>query len=144
MGYNCRLDSIQAAVLRVKLKHLDRWNTRRGAIARAYKSKVRGEEYSFQEAVPGSESVYHIMAIRHPRRRLVQDLLNNAGIGWGRHIVPPIHKQPGYRHLVRNGEFFPVSETLSEQLVSLPVFPELTDEQVEYVAEVLGKIEVSV
>lgn len=144
LGYNCRLDSVQAAVLRVKLKHLDRWNERRRAIAQKYREKVRGEEYSFQETVPGSEPVYHIMAIRHPRRRLVQDLLNNAGIGWGRHIVPPIHKQPGYGHLVRNGEKFPVSETLSEELVSLPVFPELTDAQVEYVAEALGKIKVSV
>ena len=144
LGYNYRLDSIQAAVLRVKLKHLDRWNERRRAIARQYQTRVKGQGYSFQEAVPGSESSYHIMAIRHPRRRLVQDLLDNAGVGWGKHIVPPIHRQPGYGHLVRNGESFPVSEALSEELISLPVFPELTDEQVEHVAEALGKIEVSV
>jgi dTDP-4-amino-4,6-dideoxygalactose transaminase len=144
VGYNCRLDSIQAAVLRVKLKYLDSWNERRRTLAQQYQKGVRGAEYSFQQAVAGSESSYHIMAIRHPRREQVQDQLNDAGIGWGRHIVPPIHHQPGYRHLIRNGESFPVSEALSRELISLPIFPELTDEQVEYVVDVLGKIEVSV
>jgi dTDP-4-amino-4,6-dideoxygalactose transaminase len=105
---------------------------------------LRATEYRFQEAVPGSESSYHIMAIRHPRQKLVQDLLSSAGIGWGRHIIPPIHRHPGYQHLVREGERFPVSETLAGELISLPVYPELTDEQVDYVADVLAKIEVSV
>lgn len=144
LGYNCRLDSIQAAVLRVKLQYLDGWNRRRREIAQRYRTKIRGTEYSFQEAVPGSESSYHIIAVRHPRQRLAQDLLTGAGIGWGRHIVPPIHQHPGYQHLVREGESFPVSEVLARELISLPVYPELTDEQVDYVVDVLGKIEISV
>jgi dTDP-4-amino-4,6-dideoxygalactose transaminase len=144
LGHNNRLDSIQAAVLRIKLRHLDRWNQRRREIANRYKEKIKGTEYSFQAAVPGSESSYHIMAIRHPRRSLVLDMLTASGIGWGSHIVPPIHRQPGYRHLVREGERFPVSETLAEELISLPVYPELTDQQVDSVVDVLGKVEVSV
>jgi dTDP-4-amino-4,6-dideoxygalactose transaminase len=144
VGYNYRLDTIKAAVLGVKLPHLDGWNQRRREIAERYRTRLRGTEFVFQARVPGSEPVYHIVAARHPRQRAVQDALTNAGVGWGRHVVPPAHRQPGYRHIVRKGESFPVSETLSRQLVSLPVFPELTDEQVDAVADVLCRVEVSV
>jgi len=94
--------------------------------------------------VAGSEPVYHILAARHPRQRAVQEALSNAGIGWGRHIVAPAHLHPGYRDLVRAGETFPVVERLATELVSLPVFPELTDAQVEQVIDVLSRVEVSV
>lgn len=144
LGYNYRLDTIKAAVLRVKLAHLDRWNARRRAIAEKYKNRLAGTEFAFQACVPGSDPVFHILAVRHPRQRAVQDALSGAGIGWGKHIVPPAHRHPGYAHLRRTGETFPESETLSNQLVSLPVFPELTDEQVDYVADALSRVEVSV
>lgn len=144
VGYNYRLDTIQAAVLNVKLRRLDQWNERRRRIAGTYRKKLKGHGYSFQTPVPGSVSSYHIMAVRHPRRQVVHEILDKAGVGWGRHITPPIHQQPGYRHLVRNGEKFPVSEALSRELISLPVYPELTDEQLDYVVDVLGRVEVSV
>ncbi len=144
LGYNYRLDTLKAAVLSVKLPHLDGWNQRRRRIAERYQSRLKGTEYTFQRRVPGSEPVFHILAVRHPRQRVVQDALTAAGIGWGRHIVAPAHRQPGYTHIVRNGEVFPVSEALSAGLVSLPVFPELTDEQVDHVTDVLSKVEVSV
>jgi dTDP-4-amino-4,6-dideoxygalactose transaminase len=144
VGHNYRLDTIQAAILAVKLQHLDRWNDRRRSIAKRYHDKLKGSDYKFQQIVPGSVPMYHILAARHSRRHVVHQALDGAGIGWGSHITPPIHEQPGYRHLVRNGESFPVSETLSRELLSLPVYPELTDEQVDYVADVLGRVEVSV
>jgi dTDP-4-amino-4,6-dideoxygalactose transaminase len=144
VGYNCRLDTIQAAVLNVKLGHLDKYNERRREIARRYRFGLEGTEYRFQTVVPGSEPVYHILAVRHPRRDAVLERLDAAGVGYGGHIVPPIHRQPGYRHLVREGETLPVSELLSSTLISLPVFPELTNEQVDYVVNALGKLEVSV
>jgi len=144
VGYNYRLDTLKAAVLRVKLAHLDRWNARRRSIAEKYRAHLAGGEFSFQSRVAGSEPVFHILAVRHPRQRAVQEALNAAGIGWGKHIVPPAHRQPGYAHLARAGERFPVSDALSDQLVSLPVFPELTDEQVGIVADVLSRVEVSV
>jgi dTDP-4-amino-4,6-dideoxygalactose transaminase len=144
VGHNYRLDTIQAAVLGVKLGHLDRWNERRRSIADLYRKKLKGSDYTFQQPVSGSAPTYHILAVRHRRRHVVQEALDGAGIGWGRHITPPIHEQPGYRHLVRNGESFPVCEALSRDLVSLPVYPELTDEQVNYVVDVLGRVEVSV
>jgi dTDP-4-amino-4,6-dideoxygalactose transaminase len=144
VGHNYRLDTIQAAVLSVKLRHLEGWNVRRRAIADRYRNKLKGSKYSFQRSVAGSVPVYHIMAIRCRNRSRVQESLDGAGIGWGRHIATPIHKQPGYTYLVRNGETFPVVEALSEELISLPVYPELTDEQVDYVVDVLGRVEVSV
>jgi len=144
VGFNYRLDTLQAAVLNVKLGHLDRWNARRREIVEKYRTGLRGTEYAFQSQVPGSEPVYHILAVRHPRRTAVHEQLDAHGVGYGRHIVAPIHRQPGYRHLVREGESFPVSESLSNQLVSLPVFPELTDEQVDHVVNALGKVAVSV
>jgi dTDP-4-amino-4,6-dideoxygalactose transaminase len=144
VGYNYRLDTIQAAVLGVKLRHLDQWNERRRTIAEGYRKKLKGSAYSFQAHVSGSVSSYHIMAVRHPRRHVVHEFLDKAGVGWGGHIVPPIHEQPGYRHLVRNGESFPVSEALSRELISLPVYAELTDDQIEYIVDVLGRVEVPV
>jgi dTDP-4-amino-4,6-dideoxygalactose transaminase len=143
VGYNYRLDTVKAAVLSVKLAHLDRWNARRRSIAEKYRNRLEGTEFAFQSRVDGSEPVFHILAVRHSRQRAVQDALNAAGIGWGKHIVPPAHRQPGYAHLARAGKF-PVSETLADQLVSLPVFPELTDDQVDIVADVLSRVEVSV
>jgi dTDP-4-amino-4,6-dideoxygalactose transaminase len=144
VGYNYRLDTVQAAVLSVKLARLDSWNQRRRQIAKRYRSKLASSEFKFQEPVAGSESAYHIFVIRHPRRRAVHDMLNGAGVGWGKHIVPPIHEQPGYGHLAGNSKGFPVSEALSGELVSLPVYPELTDDQVDYVVDVLSRVEVSV
>jgi dTDP-4-amino-4,6-dideoxygalactose transaminase len=144
LGFNYRLDTMKAAVLGVKLPHLDRWNHRRREIADRYQTRLRGTEFAFQRRVPGSEPVFHILAARHPRQRAVQEALTNAGIGWGRHIVAPAHRQPGYRHVVRKGEAFPVVEALAAELISLPVFPELTDEQVDRVIDILSRVEVSV
>jgi dTDP-4-amino-4,6-dideoxygalactose transaminase len=144
VGYNYRLDTVQAAVLGVKLRYIDQWNERRRTIADVYRKKLKGSAFSFQTPVPGSVSSYHIMAIRHAKRHVIHELLDKTGVGWGRHIVPPLHEQPGYRHLIRNGESFPVSEVLSRELISLPIYPELTDDQVNYVVDVLGRVEVSV
>jgi dTDP-4-amino-4,6-dideoxygalactose transaminase len=144
VGYNYRLDTLKAAVLGVKLAHLDRWNARRREIAGRYRSRLKGSEFAFQARVAGSDPVFHILAVRHPRQRAVQDALAAAGIGWGKHIVPPAHRHPAYAHILRDGQSLPVSESLSDHLVSLPVFPELTDGQVDYVADVLSRVEVSV
>jgi len=144
IGYNCRLDSIQAAVLSVKLAYLDGWNARRSEFAERYRSKLAGRDFSFQAVVKGSEPVYHIFAARHPRRQVVQEQLRQAGIGFGNHIATPIHLQPGYRFLGYEEGAFPVSEKLSRELVSLPICPSLRPEQIDRVIEVLQKESVSV
>ena len=144
VGFNYRLDTMKAAVLGVKLAHLDGWNERRREIAERYRARLKGTEFIFQKRVAGTEPVFHILAAKHPRQKAVQEALNAAGVGWGKHIVAPANRQPGYVDIVRTGESLRVSDALSNELVSLPVFPELTDEQVDYAADVLSKVEISV
>lgn len=144
VGYNSRLDSIQAAVLSVKLPYLDEENNRRRELAARVRSGVAAVEYSFQKILSETTPAYHILAVRHPRRRLVHEQLDRAGIGWGKHIADPIHYQPGYRFLGHSKGSFPVSERLCEELISLPVYPTLTAEQADYVAETLDKVVVPV
>ncbi len=144
IGYNSRLDSIQATVLNVKLPHLDRWNAQRRELALRYREKLRSTDYSFQEVPEQTESVYHVFAARHPRRDLVHEQLERSSIGYGRHIARPIHQQPGYRFLSYDRGAFPISEKLCDELVSLPICPSLTLEQVDYVVDTLVKVNVSV
>ncbi len=144
VGFNYRLDSIQAAVLDVKLRYLDRWNEKRRELADLYKSKITGKEFKFQSSIPGSVPSYHIMAVRHPNRQSVHDALDDMKIGWGKHISAPIHLQPGYRFLEYKKGALPVSERLADELVSLPIYPELTTAQVEYICDTLNRITVSI
>jgi len=144
VGYNSRLDSLQAAVLGVKLPYLDSWNSRRREIADRIRSNVKVSDYAFQSQLADCEPVYHILAARHPQRQLVHDRLDQAGIGWGKHIAMPIHLQPGYRFLGYEKGALPVAERLSDELVSLPIYPTLTDEQADHVAQTLDKVVVSV
>jgi dTDP-4-amino-4,6-dideoxygalactose transaminase len=144
IGYNYRLDEIQAAVLRVKLRHLDAWNEKRRRTAAYYRERLQGRGYGFQEVPAGVKPVYHIFALRHEQRSLVQDFLDRSRIGWGKHIAKPIHLQPGYRFLGYSEGSFPVSEALYREIVSLPVYPELSESQKDYVADKLTRFVVSV
>jgi len=144
IGYNSRLDSVQAAVLNTKLHHLDRWNQRRRDIVDRYKEGLKDTEYRFQRIYPDSESVYHVLAVRHPRRDVVLEYLDQANIGWGKHIARSIHKQSGYAFLGYSNDAFPVSEKLCDELVSLPVCPSLADDDIDYVVDTLVKVGVSV
>src|SRR5262249_28580841 len=139
VGYNYRLDTLKAAVLRVKLAHLDRWNARRRSISEKYRSRLQGSEFTFQSRVNGSEPVFHILAVRHPRQRAVQDALSAAGIGWGKHIVPPAHRQPGYAHLAHGGEI-PVGGGTANKRLSLTAVPLLTGEESERGAGVFSRV----
>jgi dTDP-4-amino-4,6-dideoxygalactose transaminase len=144
IGYNYRLDCIQAAVLNVKLRYLDKWNDRRREIAQRYISGLAGMDYKLQAVIPDVVSSYHIMAAGHPNSELVQDTLDENNIGWGKHFAVPVHLQPGYRFLGYDEGSFPVSERLAEQLISLPLYPEMTDAQVDYVVDILTKVNVPI
>jgi dTDP-4-amino-4,6-dideoxygalactose transaminase len=144
VGYNSRLDSLQAAVLEVKLGYLDEWNETRRKLADRVRSKVTGNGFTFQTVLPDSEPVYHVLAARHAHRHLVHDGLDRAGIGWGKHIAMPIHLQPGYKFLGYKKGAFPVTERLCDELISLPIYPTLSIDQADYIAETLDKIEVPV
>ncbi len=136
VGYNARLDEIQAAVLRIKLKRLDAWNARRRAVARLYTSLLRDSGVVTPEDA-GDRHVWHIYAIRvgGARRDALKDYLAERGIGTGIHYPVPIHLQDAARFLgYREGEL-PVTERVAKEILSLPMYPELTDEQVGYVAD---------
>ncbi len=135
-GFNYRLDSIQAAILRVKLAHLDAWNARRRQIAARYDQLLREvDELVLPRTAPGCEHVYHLYVIQTPNRDGVTEYLREHGVMAQVHYPIPLHMQPAYAHLgVRRGAF-PVSEALAERCVSLPIYAEMTEEQVRHVAE---------
>jgi dTDP-4-amino-4,6-dideoxygalactose transaminase len=140
LAYNRRLDTLQAAVLDVKLRHLDRWNARRAAIADRYRAHLAGLPIRLPVVEPGREHVCHLFVVQTDDRDTVLAGLKEAGIGAGIHYPIPIHLQPAYHDLGYGPGSFPVAEAAADRLLSLPVYPEMTDEQVDYVAAVLRSL----
>lgn len=138
VGWNERMDGIQGAVLGVKLPHLDTWNNARRAHAQSYLSKLpaKATPIAIQE---GSNSVYHLFVIRVSDRDRVQKELTDRGIATGIHYPVPIHLQPAYAGRWQKGDF-PNSEAMAKDILSLPMFPELTDEQISTVIEALNAV----
>ena len=133
-GLNSRLDSLQAAVLAVKLPHLDRWNEARVSRAARYRAALRGVgDLRLQEIAPGATSVYHLFVVETEHRDRLRRHLADAGIDTGVHYPVPIHLQPAYAAGYRMGQF-PHTEALARRSLSLPMFPELRDDQVDAVA----------
>jgi dTDP-4-amino-4,6-dideoxygalactose transaminase len=144
-GYNGRLDSIQAGMLRVKLPHLSEWNERRRKSARVYDELFGTMSGSL--AVPYqpsySKSVYHIYAVRTPYRDELQKYLNETGIGTGIHYPIPIHLQVAYASRGWKRGDFPASEEAADQVLSLPMFPGLAAVQQKQVAETISQFAAS-
>jgi dTDP-4-amino-4,6-dideoxygalactose transaminase len=134
IGWNGRMDGIQGAVLRVKLKALDRGNAARRSHARVYESHLgnRGDLIAPKEAEYGTH-VYHVYAVRAKGRDQLQRALSEHGVATGIHYPIPIHLQEAYGHLKLGRGSFPVAERCAEEFLSLPMFPELTPEQIETV-----------
>lgn len=134
IGWNARMDGIQAAVLRVKLRDLDRGNAARRAHARLYGEYLGGQEdlITPQEAEYALH-VYHVYAVRVQGRDQLLRTLADRGIACGIHYPIPIHLQKAYRSLGLGHGSFPVAERCAEEFLSLPMFPELTPEQIETV-----------
>jgi dTDP-4-amino-4,6-dideoxygalactose transaminase len=142
-GYTSRLDTVQALVLLRKLPLLDAWNAQRRAIAWRYADWLAGVGDLILPLVPaGSEPVWHLYVIRTQRREELAEFLQTRGIATGRHYPEPVHLSPAYAHLGHRRGEFPVSETLADQLLSLPIFPGMTPGQqaavVEAVREFFG------
>jgi dTDP-4-amino-4,6-dideoxygalactose transaminase len=142
VGYCFRLDNLQAAFLQIKLKRLTTWNKARRAAAKRY-DKLLGEILGPNGAPaatpiaesPDVESVYHLYVVQVDDRDAVRAKLEAAGVGTGVHYPVPIHLQPAYAHLGYKRGACPVAERLASRILSLPMFPEITPEQVDYVAE---------
>jgi dTDP-4-amino-4,6-dideoxygalactose transaminase len=135
IGYNSRLDELQAVILRVKLRYLEDFNTRRRAIAHAYNERLAGLVITPAEA-PDRVHVYHQYTVRSPRRDAIQKALGDAGIGSMIYYPVPLHQQEVYADLCK-GVSLPVSEKVAKEVVSLPIFPQMTIDQVDRVCEVV-------
>jgi dTDP-4-amino-4,6-dideoxygalactose transaminase len=137
IGYNARLDAIQAAVLRCKLEKLDKWNEKRRKIAQAYCERLAGCGVKLPVEPAGYESVYHLFVIRTEKRDAIRQALLEANIGCGIHYPLPLHLQPACRFLGYKSGDFPASERLADTALSLPMHPALTMSEVDRVAEVV-------
>ena len=135
-GWNSRLDELQAAILRVKLRHLDADNARRRALAAIYDEMLPPTVQ--KPIVPAhAEHVYHLYVIRCPQRDRLAAYLREKGIGTGVHYPVPIHLQPAYRGRLGDAGSLPETERAAREILSLPMYPELGEEQVRQVAEAI-------
>ncbi len=129
-----RLDELQAAVLRAKLPHLECWNRARRERAAWYRELLRGLPLELPGEMPWAEHVYHLYVARTPARDALRAALSRQGVGSGIHYPTPAHLQPPYAPFGRGPGSLPVTEQLAQEIVSLPMFPELERPQIEQVA----------
>ena len=134
MGRNSRLDEMQAAVLRVGLKHLHDWTERRRALAEIYRRELEGAPVRLLREQPYARSVYHLFVLRHPRRDALTAALKERGVGTLVHYPIPLHLQPAFAALGGRPGDLPVAEQAAAEVFSLPFYPELSDVQARSVA----------
>ena len=128
-GYNSRLDPLQAAVLRVKLAHLDDWNARRAALAQVYLDGLRDTGLVLPHVPDWAQPAWHLFVVRHRQRDDLQRALSEAGIGSLIHYPIPPHKQQAYAEAGYPADAFPLANRLAEEVLSLPMGPHLAPEQ---------------
>ncbi len=138
-GFNSRLDTIQAAILRVKLKRLAAWNQSRQRAAATYSKVLSRIGIEPPRQVSHGTHIWHLYVIQVANRAVVQKRLGDAGVSTGIHYPVPIHLQKAYADLGRLRGSFPIAEAAADRILSLPMFPEITDEQVNHVASELAK-----
>ena len=136
-GFNYRMDGIQGAILDVKLRHLEAWTEARRRRAVRYRASLEGTAVRAPEERPGSRHVYHVFAIRLANRDGCRAALTAAGVQTGIHYPIPLHLQPAYANLGYVRGDFPVAEAAAAEVLSLPIYPELTDAQLETVTSAI-------
>ena len=137
-GRTERMDGIQGAVLRAKLPHLDAWNTKRRTLAAHYRELLKGmKNVTVMNDEQGRESACHLFVIRVPDRDTVRAKLLASGVEAGIHYPIPLHLQPATKNLGYSAGDFPVSERLAQEILSLPLYPEMTEEQQDRVVTML-------
>ena len=141
IGFNSRMDSVQAAVLRVKLRHLEDWTEKRRMAASRYDALLQGVAgISLPRVAPGVRHVYHLYVIRTENRAALQQGLNARGVQTGIHYPHPVHLLPAFSELGGREGQFPHAERAAREVLSLPMFPELTSPQTHEVADALGAL----
>lgn len=136
-GYNYRMEGFQGAILGVKLRHLDRWTEARRAIVQKYNQQLAGCDVESPAEMPWARHVYHVYTLRSNHRDALRDTLSAEGVQTGIHYPIPVHLQPAYAGLGYGPGAFPHSEKAAAQVLSLPLFPEMTDAQVKAVTRVV-------
>lgn len=141
IGWNARMDGFQGAVLDVKLKHLERWNDARGQHARQYRKLLSGvKNVRLPVEAAYGKHIFHVFALRVPHRDAALKALGDKGVSCGIHYPVPIHLTEAYSFLGKGPGSFPVTERCAEELLSLPMYPELTNEQVAYTAQCVKEV----
>jgi dTDP-4-amino-4,6-dideoxygalactose transaminase len=141
-GFNYRMDALQGAVLRVKLRHLESWTAKRRQVARWYAEALDAETVRVPQERPGCRHVYHVYAVRSDDRNSLRDVLAKQGIQTGVHYPIPVHLQPAHADLGYRAGDFPVAEAVAREVLSLPIFPEMTCDQVDTVAAAVSRARV--
>lgn len=136
-GYNSRLDPLQAAVLRVKLRHLDSWNQRRQQLANHYQELLADSDLTLPSIIGGAESAWHLYVVRSPRRDELQRALQAQGIGSLIHYPIPPHRQQAYADTAVAAGSLPLTERMAAEIFSLPIGPQLSPDHVETIAQTL-------
>lgn len=136
-GFNSRLDELQAAVLSIKLKHVETWNAERNAVAGWYNKHLSGNKnVVLPQLAPHATSVYHLYVIRHSNRDALQQHLKDNGVETLIHYPVPPHKQNAYAEF--NHLHLPLAESIADTCLSLPIYPGLTETQVKYIADCIN------
>jgi dTDP-4-amino-4,6-dideoxygalactose transaminase len=139
-GYNYRMEGLQGAILRVKLRHLGRWTEARRAIAAKYDQLLAQSEVKRPSEMPWARHVYHLYTLRTDNRDALQAALEEKSIQTAIHYPVPVHLQPAYAELVHAPQALPQSEKAAVEVLSLPLYPEMTDEQIQRVTQALTSL----
>ena len=147
-GINGRLDELQAAVLRIKLSHLEEWNEKRRKLAQIYNAGLPPSIVKPQE-MPWAKHVYHLYVVRTPERDQLRAWLETKGISTGMHYPIPVHLQEAWRGYGEGNFSLPITERITKEILSLPIYPELTAQEVGYICDCIreftwSKLEVAV
>ena len=137
VGYNYRMEGFQGAVLGVKLKHLAQWTQKRRTLAHTYHDLLADTPLQLPREPAYAESAWHLYVVRHPRRDELKKHLEANGVGCALHYPLPLHLQKCYANLGYKAGDFPIAEKAARECLSLPIYPELTDKQVQRVADVI-------
>jgi dTDP-4-amino-4,6-dideoxygalactose transaminase len=138
-GYNYRMDGIQGAILRVKLRYLDQWTDARRTHAAQYDALLADSGLKTPVAMPYGHHVYHVYVLRVPQREALQQKLNDRGIQTGIHYPIPVHLQKAFADLGHHRGDFPESELVAAEVLSLPMYPELSEAQINVIATAVGE-----
>ena len=137
IGFNYRMEGIQGAILRVKLPHLETWTRERRRVAHRYNQLLAETPLQLPREASYAQSAWHLYVVRHPQRDELKKYLEANHIGCALHYPLPLHLQKAYAHLGYKAGDFPVAEKAANECLSLPIYPELTEAQIQRVAEVI-------